>query len=90
MVVDFELKDSHVLVSGAGRGIGLAIVEGFLLHEAKVLAVDIQKTQELDELKKKFPNQLVIMEIDLMNDKSIDLLLKTACEWDVNLSLIHI
>jgi NAD(P)-dependent dehydrogenase (short-subunit alcohol dehydrogenase family) len=48
--VDLELADKRVVVTGAGRGIGLAITRGFVAEGAHVVAGSTSLTPELKEL----------------------------------------
>lgn len=43
LIPDFSLTDKVILVSGAGRGLGLALAEALLEAGAKVYALDYLK-----------------------------------------------
>ncbi|GAB2934749.1 SDR family NAD(P)-dependent oxidoreductase [Streptomyces heilongjiangensis] len=47
--MDLQLADKRVLVTGASKGIGLAIVRAFLAEGASVTAVSRRSTPELEE-----------------------------------------
>ena len=63
------MKNKTVLITGANRGIGLAIVEKFLKNECNIIACsrkdDEISLKELNESSKKFPNKIKIYRFDL-------------------------
>jgi 3-oxoacyl-[acyl-carrier protein] reductase len=63
------MKNKTVLITGANRGIGLAIVEKFLKNECNIIACsrkdDEISLKELNEISKKFPNKIKIYRFDL-------------------------
>lgn len=62
-----------VLVTGAGRGIGLEFIRQLLTAKKNVVAWvrDPQSAQDLNELHKKFSTALTIQKVDVTNEKSI-------------------
>ncbi len=48
--MDLELKDKTVVVTGAGRGIGLAICQAFLAEGAVVVANSLRTSPALADL----------------------------------------
>jgi 3-oxoacyl-[acyl-carrier protein] reductase len=63
------MKNKTVLITGANRGIGLAIVEKFLKNECNIIACsrkdDEISSKKLNEISKKFPNKIKIYRFDL-------------------------
>ena len=63
------MKNKTVLITGANRGIGLAIVEKFLKNECNIIACsrkdDEISLKKLNEISKKFPNKIKIYRFDL-------------------------
>jgi len=63
------MKNKTVLITGANRGIGLAIVEKFLKNDCNIIACsrkdDEISLKELNEISKKFPNKIKIYRFDL-------------------------
>lgn len=61
---DLGLAGQTVVVTGAGRGIGLAVTEAFLAAGSRVVAGSKQRTDELGALVKRGA-QLTVVEVDL-------------------------
>ncbi|GAB7184678.1 oxidoreductase [Kitasatospora sp. Ki12] len=61
---DLGLAGQRVVVTGAGRGIGLAVTEGFLAAGARVVAGSRGRTDALDELIRQGA-ELTVVEVDL-------------------------
>ena len=63
------MKNKTVLITGANRGIGLAIVEKFLKNECNIIACsrkdDEVSLKELNKISKNFPNKIKIYRFDL-------------------------
>ncbi|XP_015920943.1 L-xylulose reductase [Parasteatoda tepidariorum] len=65
-----SFKNKRVLVTGAGRGIGRAIVKELVSKEASVIALSKTKAN-LDNLKKEFPS-IEIVAVDVGNWKETE------------------
>ena len=63
------MKNKTVLITGANRGIGLAIVEKFIKNECNIIACsrkdDKVSLKELNKISKNFPNKIKIYSFDL-------------------------
>jgi 3-oxoacyl-[acyl-carrier protein] reductase len=68
-----RLVDRHALVTGAGRGLGRAIVEAFVAEGARVLALS-RTGGELIELEKAFPGRVVGAVLDVTDREAVDTL----------------
>lgn len=71
----------YIVITGASKGIGLALCEDALARGDHVLAVarNIQETS-LMELEKKYPT-LTLLNIDLMESHSAELITKSVEHW---------
>ena len=62
------VKNKTVLITGANRGIGLAIVDKFIKNECNIIACSRKEDEislnELNKLSKKFPNKIKIYNFD--------------------------
>ena len=63
---------TNVLITGANRGLGLGFVKSFLAKNVNVICTtrNISGSKELLECKKKHPNNLEILELDLLEENS--------------------
>ena len=63
---------TNVLITGANRGLGLGFVKSFLAKNINVICTtrNIAGSKELLECKKKHPNNLEILELDLLEENS--------------------
>ena len=83
---------TNVLITGANRGLGLGFVRSFLEKNVNVICTsrNISGSKELLKCKKKHPNNIEILELDLLkentektlsdllSDKPIDILINNA------------
>lgn len=73
-----KVDNKVAIVTGAGGGMGKVVVEQFLEQGAKVAGIDIQ-VDGLAELKAQYPGQLLVIEGNLTDEKSVeDAVKKTA------------
>src|ERR1017187_9536012 len=86
-----EKKMSDViLVTGANRGIGLAVAKVFLSEGDKVFAAcrNPKTATELQELKKKHPQNLELVEFDANSDKSVESAAKEVAKTTNHLDVL--
>ena len=69
------LKDKTAVVTGCNKGIGKKILEVFSANGAAVFAcvrnIDEQFESFINELKQKFNNQIIPIQFDLNDEKTI-------------------
>ena len=63
--------DNRIIITGANEGIGYNIVKQLLLKQNCVGVVDIQ-TNNLKELEKEYPEQLLVIEGDVKDEKAMN------------------
>ena len=68
--MDFQLEGKVVVVTGAARGLGLAIANGFLKEGARVLSVDLSFPEEY-ELRDDSENSHIMLVADLSDENSV-------------------
>lgn len=78
------LKDKCILITGANRGIGLAISLLFE-REGAILALGVRSEEAIDSLKSKmhFPEKHIFLEMDISNKESVDAAFKILAERKV-------
>ncbi|KAH6877024.1 NAD dependent epimerase/dehydratase [Coprinopsis sp. MPI-PUGE-AT-0042] len=78
--MDLDLKDVHVLVTGASGGIGLAIVQTYLEQGAKITAHYNTNKTTLEPLEAQHPTQLKALPADLSKEPDVQSLLAKSQE----------
>ncbi|MFC1405627.1 MULTISPECIES: SDR family NAD(P)-dependent oxidoreductase [Streptacidiphilus] len=81
------LAGQRAVVTGAGRGIGLAITQGLLAAGARVVAGTKNRTQELDDLVKQGA-ELTVVEVDLATPDGPGALVAAAAELHGGLDVL--
>lgn len=70
--VKFNVEGKTALVSGANRGIGKAIVEELIERGIAKVYAGARNIETLNELKNKYGNKIVPIELDLTKQETID------------------
>jgi NAD(P)-dependent dehydrogenase (short-subunit alcohol dehydrogenase family) len=79
----YDVQGKTVLVTGANRGIGRAIVEGALQQGAKKVYAAVRKLESADALVKQFGQRVVPIHLDLEDSQSIYKAAATADDVEV-------
>ena len=84
------MNSEVVLISGANRGIGLALTEQYLINGCSVIATCRNTTTatELMSLKAQFADKLLIESLDITNSESIQRLANNLSQQNISLDLI--
>jgi len=77
-MIDLNLKNKKVLITGGSRGIGLSVLSKFYELGSKILIVASNK-ENLERAKKKY-NDIHILQCDLSNHSKINDIFKTVSE----------
>ncbi len=77
------LDQKTVLVTGANRGIGRALVEGAIAQGAKKVYAAVRKLESAESLVKQYGNQVVPIRVDLNDQQSILEAAKVASDVEV-------
>lgn len=81
--MDRVLDQKTVLVTGANRGIGRALVEGAIAQGAKKVYAAVRKLDSADSLVKQYGDKVVPIRVDLTDSQSIREAAKAAKDVDV-------
>ncbi len=76
------------LVTGADRGLGLAITASLLEQGWQVFAGQFMEWPELDRLKERFPESLTLLPLDITSDASVHAALKIVRVHNDSIDLI--
>ncbi|MEH1866818.1 MAG: SDR family NAD(P)-dependent oxidoreductase [Nostoc sp.] len=76
--MNYDIKDKTILVTGANRGIGKAIVESFIEHGATKVYAAVRQLNSVSSLVEQYGLQVVPIQLDLGDPQSIVAAAKTA------------
>ena len=84
------MSDLVVLITGANRGIGFELTKQYLINGWKVIATcrDINSSVELNVLKDKYFNKLLIESLDITSPEQIEQLANTHSHNNLKIDLI--
>ncbi|MFT7558908.1 MAG: NAD(P)-dependent dehydrogenase (short-subunit alcohol dehydrogenase family) [Flavobacteriales bacterium] len=78
-----NIQGKIALVTGANRGIGKAVVEGFIAQGAAKVYLAVRNRSTVAELLERYGDKLVALDLDLTKPASIDALARSASDVDI-------
>ncbi len=78
-----KFKDANVLITGANRGLGRALVQAALEASARRVYATARDVSKLDSLVQAHPDRIVAMELDVTNPRSVSAAAERAPDVDL-------
>ena len=66
-----EIEGKRVLISGASRGLGKALVAAFVSAGASEVLAGTRRQEDRDALQREFPERVTPVQLDVTNDSDI-------------------
>ena len=78
---DQILQNKTIIVTGASTGIGQAFAVACASYGSKIILADMNSGEETVEIIKSKGGEAISVEVDVANEKSTNLMAKTAYDW---------
>ncbi len=79
----YDIKDKVILITGANRGIGLALLDGFIEHGAAKVYAAVRTLDSAAPLVERHGDKVVPVRVDLTDPASITAAAQSATDVDV-------
>jgi NAD(P)-dependent dehydrogenase (short-subunit alcohol dehydrogenase family) len=83
-----QLENYTVLITGANRGLGLAMITEFLVHGHRIVAINRRESKALLKLKESYPDRLHLFNGDVSDERSIEKAVEKISSQTLSIDLL--